>query len=64
MNLVIFKNVSKTCKIGEVEVAALGRISLAVPKGSFTALAGPSGRGKTTALNMIGCLNAVGMVSE
>ena len=57
MNIVTFKNVSKTYQIGEVEVAALDRVSLVIPKGAFTALVGPSGSGKTTALNMIGCLD-------
>jgi putative ABC transport system ATP-binding protein len=57
MNIVTFKNVSKTYQVGDVAVAALDHISLAIPKGGFTALVGPSGSGKTTALNIIGCLD-------
>ena len=34
--------------------AALDRISLSIPKGSFSVLLGPSGSGKTTLLNVIG----------
>jgi putative ABC transport system ATP-binding protein len=57
MNIVTFENVSKTYRMGEVDVAALSRVSLQIPQGAFTALVGPSGSGKTTVLNLIGCLD-------
>ncbi|MCA1786646.1 MAG: ABC transporter ATP-binding protein [Desulfobacteraceae bacterium] len=57
MDIVSFKNVSKTYQTGETTVTALGDVSLQIPKGAFTALVGPSGSGKTTALNLIGCLD-------
>src|SRR3989339_502364 len=57
MNLVEFKNVSRSYQIGEVSVAALQDVTLDIPQGAFTALVGPSGSGKTTALNLIGCLD-------
>jgi len=57
MNIVTFEDVSKTYRMGEVDVAALSRVSLQIPQGAFTALVGPSGSGKTTALNLIGCLD-------
>jgi putative ABC transport system ATP-binding protein len=57
MDIVIFQNVSKVYRMGEVDVAALSHVSLQIPQGAFTALVGPSGSGKTTALNMIGCLD-------
>jgi len=57
MNLVEFKNVSRSYQMGDVTVAALQDVTLSIPKGAFTALVGPSGSGKTTALNLIGCLD-------
>jgi putative ABC transport system ATP-binding protein len=57
MNLVEFKNVSRSYQLGEVSVAALQDVTLNIPQGVFTALVGPSGSGKTTALNLIGCLD-------
>jgi len=56
-NIVTFKDVFKAYRMGEVDVAALSRVSLRIPQGAFTALVGPSGSGKTTALNLIGCLD-------
>ncbi len=49
--------VSKTYRMGEVEVAALDRVDLVVRHQRFTFLVGPSGSGKTTLLNLIGCID-------
>ncbi|MBI4773469.1 MAG: ABC transporter ATP-binding protein [Deltaproteobacteria bacterium] len=57
MDIATFEDVSKIYRMGEVDVAALDRVSLSIPQGAFTALLGPSGSGKTTALNLIGCLD-------
>lgn len=57
MDIVTFKGVSKSYRLGEVDVTALRNVSLHIPHGAFTALVGPSGSGKTTALNLIGCLD-------
>ena len=57
MDIVVFKNVSKTYQMGEVNVTALDRVSLGIPQGAFTSLVGPSGSGKTTTLNLIGFLD-------
>lgn len=57
MDIVLFENVSKTYRMGEVDVAALDHVSLSISQGAFTALVGPSGSGKTTVLNLIGCLD-------
>lgn len=57
MDIVVFDNVTKAYRSGEVTVDALRDVTLRIPEKSFTALVGPSGSGKTTALNLIGCLD-------
>ncbi|HVA12628.1 MAG TPA: ABC transporter ATP-binding protein [Stellaceae bacterium] len=51
-------SVSKTYKIGAVEVAALKHVSFVIPRQRFSMIIGPSGSGKTTLLNLIGCIDA------
>ena len=48
------ENVSKTYRMGEVEVHALKEVSLEAHRGEFIVVLGPSGSGKTTMLNCIG----------
>jgi putative ABC transport system ATP-binding protein len=43
--MLTFKDVSKTYRMGEVDVAALDHVSLSIPPGAFTALVGPFGSG-------------------
>ncbi len=51
------RNVSKYYRRGTPrEIRAVDGVSLAIPQGSFTALAGPSGSGKTTLLALLGAL--------
>ena len=51
------KNVSRTYQMGEEEVHALRGISFEVQQGEFLSIMGPSGSGKPTCMNMIGCLD-------
>jgi len=51
------RNVTKTYKMGEVEVHALRGINLDFFPGEFVVLLGPSGSGKTTLLNILGGLD-------
>ena len=55
--LVELKDVHKTYKLDETEVPALRGLSLQVKQGEFTALVGVSGSGKSTVLNLIGCID-------
>ena len=47
-------DVTKTYKLGEVEIHAVDGISFNVEKGEFVVIVGPSGAGKTTVLNILG----------
>ena len=50
-------SVSKTYKVGETEVRALRDVSLSIPTGQFVAIMGASGSGKSTFMNLLGCLD-------
>ncbi len=49
--------VSKTYRLGEVEVQGVTDITLSIRRRCFTVIVGPSGSGKTTLLNLIGCID-------
>jgi putative ABC transport system ATP-binding protein len=55
--LVQTRSLSKTYLVGDVCVAAVADITLAVPEGSFLAVTGASGSGKSTLLNLLGGLD-------
>jgi len=58
MNAVIqLQNVHKTYHTGEVDVHAVRGVSLDISPGEFVALMGASGSGKSTMMNIIGCLD-------
>jgi len=56
-SIVRIENVWKVYKMGEVEVNALKGISLDIKKGEFIAITGASGSGKSTMMNIVGCLD-------
>jgi len=55
--LIELKNIYKIYGEGENEVRALDGVSFKVKKGEFVAIVGQSGSGKSTCMNIIGCLD-------
>jgi putative ABC transport system ATP-binding protein len=51
------ENLEKTYRMGDVEVPALRGIDLTIQKGEFVAVMGSSGSGKSTFMNILGCLD-------
>ena len=56
--LLHLENVWKIYKMGEVDVPALRGVTVEIKKGDFVAIIGASGSGKSTMMNLIGCLDA------
>jgi putative ABC transport system ATP-binding protein len=57
MATVCVQELTKDYDLGKTKVHALRGIDLAVDKGDFITIAGPSGSGKSPLLNLIGCLD-------
>ena len=56
-HLIELKDVYKIYHMGDEDVHALDGVSLTIDKGEFVAIVGQSGSGKSTAMNIIGCLD-------
>lgn len=55
--LIEFKNLSKIYQMGETQVRAVDNMSMQIMSGEFVAIVGQSGSGKSTCMNIIGCLD-------
>lgn len=55
--LIEFQNIYKIYIVGDSEVHALDGVSMKIYKGEFVAIVGQSGSGKSTCMNIIGCLD-------
>ena len=55
--MIKLENINKIYKNGDITVHALKNINLHIKEGEFTAIMGQSGSGKSTMMNILGCLD-------
>ncbi|MBT3274032.1 MAG: ABC transporter ATP-binding protein [Spirochaetales bacterium] len=55
--MISLENIEKKYDLGEMQVAALDKVSMEIKEGEYVAIMGPSGSGKSTLLNILGILD-------
>ena len=58
MSYIEFKNVCKEYIMGEITIKALDNTNFKIDKGELVVIVGPTGAGKTTALNILGGMDS------
>lgn len=56
-NIVVFQNVSKVYTLQRSRVCAAKKLSFSIGQGEYVCIVGPSGGGKSTLMNIMGCLD-------
>lgn len=56
---IVFEDVCKAYRVGEVSIQAVDHVGFEIRSGEFAAVLGPSGAGKTTVLNLLGGMDRV-----